>query len=159
MKTVIITGSVASGKTTLAKKLSKKLNYGYVDVNKIIKDNNISSGYDRKRKCKIIDTKKLNSFLIKIIKKSKKNLVIDSHLSHYLPKKFVNNCIVTKCNLKELKRRLIKRKYSKSKIEENLECEIMDICLNEVKEMHNDVLVINATKPINMGKLTKILQG
>jgi len=158
MKTIIITGSVGTGKTTLAKKLSKKLNYKYIDVSKLIKENNLSSGYDKKRKCEIIDTKKLNKFLVNLIKKSKKRLIIDSHLSHYLPKKYVNLCIVTKADLKELSKRLKKRKYSKNKIKENIECEIFDICLNEAKELHK-VIVINTTKPINIETISKKIKA
>ena len=63
MKTIIVTGTPCTGKTTIAKKLSKKLNYKYIDVSKLITKHNLSSGYDKKRKCKIIDTKKSNNFL------------------------------------------------------------------------------------------------
>src|SRR3989338_7356909 len=100
MKIIAITGTPGTGKTALAKALAKKLNYKYVDVNKIINKHNISEGYDKKRKTKIIDVKKLNKCLIKEINYfkaiNKKNpnkikkhngLIIDSHLSHYLPKK------------------------------------------------------------------------
>ncbi|MFH1642643.1 MAG: adenylate kinase family protein [Nanoarchaeota archaeon] len=142
MKTIIITGSVGTGKTTLAKRMSKEKNYEYVDVNKIITENKLSSGYDNKRKCKIIDINKLNKVLIDKIKNSRRSLIIDSHLSHYLPDKYVDLCIVTKCGLKELKKRLEKRKYSKAKIKENLECEIFDVCLNEAKENGHKVKVI-----------------
>lgn len=155
MKVIIVTGSVGSGKTTLAKKLAKKLDCKYIDVNDVIQKNKLSSSYDKKRKCRIIDTKKLNKTLIKIIKDSKSSLIIDSHLSHYLPKKYVNLCIVTKCNLKLLNKRLKKRRYNKEKIKENLECEIMDICLNEAKELKHKILVINTTKGINISNLSK----
>jgi adenylate kinase len=155
MKIIIVTGSVGTGKTTLAKKLSKKLNYQYINVNKIIQKNNLPSGYDKKRKCKIIDIKKLNKFLINLIKESKKDLIIDSHLSHYLPKKYVNLCIVTKCNIKEINKRLKKRKYNKEKIKENIECEIFDICLNEAKKAKHKIIVINTTKGINIAKISK----
>ena len=63
MKSIIITGSVCSGKSYVAKKLSKKKNYKYVDVNKLITENKLSSGYDKKRKSKIVDVKKLNKFI------------------------------------------------------------------------------------------------
>ena len=155
MKVIIVTGSVASGKTTISKKLAKKLNCKYIDVNKIIQKNKLSSSYDKKRKCKIIDTKKLNKVLIKIIKDSKTPLVIDSHLSHYLPKKYVDLCIVTKCSLKLINKRLKKRRYNKEKIKENLECEIMDICLNEAKELKHNILVISTTQGINISGLSK----
>ena len=38
MKSIIITGSVGSGKTTLSKKISKYLDLDYIDVNNIIKN-------------------------------------------------------------------------------------------------------------------------
>ena len=125
------------------KKLSKKLKAKYVDVNEIIKKNNISDGYDKKRKCKIIDVKKLNKILEKVIKESKESLVIDSHMSHFLNPKLVDYVVITKTSLKKLKNRLKKRKYSKSKIEENLEVEIMDVCFNEAKELGHKVKIVN----------------
>lgn len=155
MKTIAVTGSVGSGKTKVSKKLAKKLNYGYIDVNRLIQKNKLSSGYDRKRKCKIIDIKKLNNFLINLIKKSKQNLIIDSHLSHYSPRECVDLCIVTKCDLKVLKKRLEKRKYNEAKIRENLDCEIFDVCLNEAKEAKHKILVIDTTKGINISEISK----
>ncbi|MBW2984866.1 AAA family ATPase [Candidatus Woesearchaeota archaeon] len=154
MKTIIVTGTPGTGKTALAKKLSKKLGYAYIDVNKIIKDNKLKEGYDRKKKCYIVDTKKLTESLIETIKKATNDLIIDSHLSHYLPKKHVDLCIVTKCGLKELKKRLEKKKkYPKSKVRENLDCEIFDICLNEAREIGHKVIVINTTKGLNIDKI------
>jgi len=158
MKVIIITGSVGTGKTTLAKKLAKNLNYRYIDVNKLIEKEEISSGYDRKRRCKIIDIRRLNNLLINLINNSKKNLIIDSHLSHYLPKKYVDLCVVTKCDLKVLEKRLRKRGYTKDKIRENLDCEIFDICLNEAKELRHRVIVIDTTKGINISEISKVVK-
>ncbi|HJN56726.1 MAG: adenylate kinase family protein [Candidatus Woesearchaeota archaeon] len=171
MKTIIVTGSVGTGKTGLSKKISKKLNFQYLDVNEIIKKYNIPEGYDKKRKSKIIDVSKLNKALIKEIsnfkriiknnkqipiknskikndKKIKNGIIIDSHLSHYLPTKYVDLCIVAKCNLKVLEKRLKKRKYSVKKIRENLDAEIFDVCLNEAKENNHEVIVLDTSKGI-----------
>jgi len=166
MKVIIITGIPGTGKTKLSVELAKKLNFKYIDVNKIIKRYNLARSYDKKRKTKIVDIKKLNKALIKEInnykqsfknkidiKKIKNGIIIDSHLSHYLPKKYVDLCIVTKCTLKELQRRLKKRKYSKEKIRENLDSEIFDICLNEAKENKHKILIIDATNSININKI------
>ena len=43
--------------------------------------------------------------------KKEKNVIIDSHMSHFLPKKYVGLCIVTKCKIPELKLRMKKRGY------------------------------------------------
>ncbi len=156
MKVLIVTGTPGTGKTTLAVKLAKKLNFHYIDINKVVSKHNLSEGYDRKRKTKVIDAKKLNKELIKEIgnyKGTEKGVIIDSHLSHYLLKKYVDVCAVTKCDLKELEIRLKKKRYSKDKIRENLDAEIFDICLNEAKENRHKIVVVDTTKDINMNKI------
>jgi adenylate kinase len=150
MKIIIVTGSVASGKTALAKLLAKKNHAIYIDVNGLIKEYRLYSSYNKKLKSYLVNVKKLNKFLINLIKNSKNNLVLDSHLTHYLPSKYVDLCYVTKCDLKTLKKRLEKRRYSKEKIRENLDAEILDVCLIEALENKHKVKVINTTKEIKI---------
>ena len=162
MKTIVVTGTPGTGKTTLSKKIAKEFKYYYLDVNKLISGKNLSEGYDKKRRTKIIDVKKLNKALIKeiiAIKKHKANgIVIDSHLSHYLPRRYVGKCIVTKCCIKGLNKRLMKKKFSKKKIRENLQAEIFDLCLNEAKERKHEVLVVDTTKGFNISNVGRRLK-
>ena len=176
MKTIIVTGTPGTGKTTLAKKLSKKLNFLYLDVNDFIFRNKLSEGYDNKRRTKIIDVKKLNKFLIKEIKTIKKKalnqksskkiqlknkikkiegIVIDSHLSHYLPKKYVDLCIVARCNILELNRRLKKKGFHRPKIKENLQAEIFEICYNEAKRKKHEIISVDTSKDFNINDLIR----
>ena len=162
-KIIIISGTPGTGKTTLAKKLVKKLGSKYINVDEIIKNNKLNEFYDKKRHCWVVDVKKLNKVLTKEINNYKKDkavkgLIIDSHLSHYLPKRYVDLRIITKCDLKTLQSRLKKKKYPKSKIRENLDCEIFDICLNEAIEAGHKVIVIQTTKPLNINKIAKKLK-
>jgi len=171
MKVLIITGTPGTGKSSLAIKLSKRLNFCYINVNKLIKRYNISEGYDKKRKTKIIDTNKLNKALIKEIdnyktaitdkhnKIIKKGIIIDSHLSHYLSGKYVDLCIVTKCGMKTLEKRLKKKKYGNEKIRENLDAEIFDVCLNEAKESGHKVIIVDTTKGININEVSSKIGG
>jgi len=148
MKVILVSGTPGTGKTTYAKKIAKQKSYKYIDVNKVVSSHNLSSGYDKKRDTTVIDTDKLNKVLIKLIneekKKKTKGFVIDSHLSHYLPKKYADLCIITKCDLKTLKKRLEKRGYSKDKVRENLDAEIFDVCRVEAEERGHLVKVIFA---------------
>ena len=146
MKTIIVTGTPGTGKTVIAKKIAKQKKYLYVDVKKLIKNFKLSTEYDKKRKSLVVDLNKLNKVLIDIIKICKdqkvKGIVIDSHLSHYLPKKYVDLCVVTRTDTKKLYSRLKKRKYSKAKIDENMEAEIMQIILEEAREQKHKIKVI-----------------
>lgn len=164
MKVIAITGTPGTGKTTLAKKMAMKTGCKYVDVTKLVKENKLYDSYDRKKKAYDVDEKKLNKFLIKMIlseiantperqslsgrRKCKtfscetKCLLIDSHMSHYLPSRYVDLCIVTKTDLKKLKKRLEKRGYSSAKVRENMDAEIFDVCLNEAKEEGHKIKII-----------------
>ena len=142
---IIVTGTPGTGKTTIAKRLAKKNKAAYIDINTIIKQHKLVDTYDKKLKTNIVDVNKLNKVLIKIIKdyqKKKQSIIIDSHLSHYLPKKYVDICIVTKCSLKKLQRRLKKRNYPQKKIRENMDAEILDVCLLEAILNKHKVKVI-----------------
>ncbi|MCD4759444.1 adenylate kinase family protein [archaeon] len=159
MKVVCVSGSVGSGKTTLSKKLSKALNYEYVEVIKLIKENNLSSGYDKENQCEIVDVKKLNKFLIEFIESSKKNLIIDSHLSHYLPRKYVDVCIVTTCEIGELRERLKKRGYNANKIKDNVEAEIFDTVVIEAKGEKHNLLVVDTTEGYKLKDIVKFINN
>lgn len=141
---IIVTGCVGTGKTILSKELSKRLKIKYLDVNKIILKNKLREKYIKKLNTYEVDTKKLNKFLIKEIK-NEKNLIIDSHLSHYLPNKYVDYCIVCETELKDLKKRLKNRKYSEKKIKENLESQIFDVCLIDSSEIGHNIIKVDTT--------------
>ena len=120
----------------------------------------LSEGYDRKKKCHVVDVKKLCRVLVKIIKQADKagddtGLVIDSHLSHYISPRYVDACLVTKCNLKLLSRRLKRRKYGEAKVRENLDCEIFDVCYNEAAEAGHNIIVVETDSKVEYDKLVR----
>lgn len=158
MKVICVTGTPGAGKTTIAKKLAEKYQFHYLDVNKLIAKNKLAESFDEKRKTKIVDIQKLNRILINYIKENKsKGIIIDSHLSHYLPKKYVSLVIVAKCDIKELNKRLKKRRYSRDKIKENLQAEIFNICYNEAFEGKHRIIAIDTTKGFNINSAAKYL--
>jgi len=179
LKTIAITGTPGTGKTSLARKMAKE-GYLVIDVAKLIKNYKLSGGYDRKRRCDVVDVNKVNKAVVGSIKAIKKELsrlkrnknneklpiikeynkseririkgikgiLIDSHLSHHLNKRYVDLCVVTRCSLKTLKKRLEKKGYPKGKVRENLDAEIFEICLNEAIKKGHKVRVVDTTKGI-----------
>lgn len=161
MTVIIISGTPGTGKTTIAKKITSIMKGTYLNVNKVISKYHLDEGYDKKRVCKIVDIKRLSKILLEKINEAqikKKNVIIDSHLSHYLPPKVVDLCIITKTNLKELEQRLKKRHYPSAKIRENLDAEIFGICYYEAKELGHKIKVVNTSKPYKLNWIVK-LQG
>lgn len=154
--TLIVTGTPGTGKTTLAKKLSLLLDYTYFDVNSFVKTAHIYSSYDRKRHTYVVDEVRLARSLIKVRAATLKNasrapktvqkgIIFDSHMSHYMPSKYADLCIVTSCSLRALQQRLRRKGYSPAKVRENLDAEIFDTCLSEAHEAGHRVVTFYTT--------------
>jgi len=151
---ICITGSPGVGKSTLAKFLTKRLGFDRLDLHHYYK--RISTGYNRSKQSYDINYSKFEKLVKEKLKESEKGLIIDSHISHLLPKKFVSLCIVlTNSNLKILEKRLKARRYSKKKIRENLDAEIFQVCLMEANEKGHKVLVFDTTKGMDEKKILK----
>lgn len=162
-KLIIITGTPGTGKSTLAKFLVKKLSYERLNLHQYYKQ--LSTTYNKKKQCYDLDEKKVLTLVKKQLKTTKKEgIIIDSHIAHHLPKSLVTMCIVLTCsNLKELEKRLKKRKYSTEKIRENLDAEIFQVCLTESQEKKHNIIMIDTSKKMNLNnlllKIKKLLQN
>ncbi len=150
---IVITGSPGVGKSTLAKVLTKVLGFNRLDLHHYYK--HISTGYNRSKQSYDIDYQKFERLVKEKLQESKKGLIIDSHISHHLPKKLVDLCIVLTCSdLKKLEKRLKARRYAKKKIRENLDAEIFQVCWAEAKEKGHKILMYDTAREMNKNKIT-----
>ena len=135
---ILITGTPCVGKTTTAKALAEKLNAKYINLTDYARQNNLKLGEDTERCTTIIDEEAMQISLGKTIDTSQNEyIIIDGHYAAaVIPEQQVAQVFVLRRNPKELKQFMIKRGYSDSKMWENLQAEIIDICLGEAIEAH-----------------------
>jgi adenylate kinase len=140
---VSLTGTPGTGKTSISKILREK-GFKVLDLNKIAVDSGFVIKKDKKRNSKIIDIEKLNKFIEENY--SEKDLVIiEGHLSHLL--KTTDKVIILRCRPDKIKEYLSRRNWTKEKIKENVEAEILDIILCESLDLHpkNNVFEIDVS--------------
>jgi adenylate kinase len=135
---VAISGTPGTGKSEVAKAIAEKLKWGLVDLNKLAEEKKLYLGYDSKRDCKIVDLKGL----AKEIEKLTGDCIIESHYAHDMPADLV---IVLRANPAEIRKRLKGRGWTTEKIEENVEAEIMEICVSEALEKGRKVFQVDTT--------------
>ncbi len=159
-KTIIcVTGTPGTGKTELSSIISIKTGLKHLDLNKKAKSLKLIIGYDKERGVNIVDESLLTKKVRELSKKSKYGLIVDSHISHFTSSKIVDLCIICRCELKELKKRLKKRAYTTRKIRENIEAEIFNICGEESAEMgHKTVEIDCSSRTARNRKLKTILK-
>lgn len=143
MKTaLIITGVPGTGKTTISRLLQEKLDAIHVDVTKLaISERNIKET-DEKRDTLIVNMKTLGEKLFDLINKSKKPVIIDGHYSpELIQTDLVEKIFVLRRAPWLIKEVLEKRGYSKEKILENVEAEILGTCLHDALSHHPKELI------------------
>ena len=130
MTAIFISGTPCTGKTTIASKLNMQL----IKVNDLVEKYDITEGIDKEKGYKIINIEKLNEHISDHIKKSTEPIIFEGHLTHLCSG--ADKVIVLRLNPEILKKRLEKRGYSKSKIQENLEAEALGVCTSEAYEIY-----------------------
>lgn len=140
---ILITGTPGTGKTTLAKELSKALSIPHIEVSKYIKTHKFYQEYNADYDTLILDDENEDKLLDNLEQELKKPHVIDFHTSELFPKRWFDIVVVLRVKTDVLFDRLVQRGYEERKVQENVECEIMNVCLDEALECYDDVLVLD----------------
>ena len=135
-KTIFITGTPCTGKTTVSEVLSSKLNCQLIKINDLAIENDFVLGIDEDKGYKVIDIPKLNEKVSEIIDDSDELIIFEGHLAHLCDG--ADKVIVLRVRPEILRSRLEGRDYSESKIRENLEAEAMGVCSFEAYETYGD---------------------
>nr|4CVN_A Chain A, Putative Adenylate Kinase [Pyrococcus abyssi GE5]4CVN_B Chain B, Putative Adenylate Kinase [Pyrococcus abyssi GE5]4CVN_C Chain C, Putative Adenylate Kinase [Pyrococcus abyssi GE5]4CVN_D Chain D, Putative Adenylate Kinase [Pyrococcus abyssi GE5]4CW7_A Chain A, PUTATIVE ADENYLATE KINASE [Pyrococcus abyssi GE5]4CW7_C Chain C, PUTATIVE ADENYLATE KINASE [Pyrococcus abyssi GE5]4CW7_E Chain E, PUTATIVE ADENYLATE KINASE [Pyrococcus abyssi GE5]4CW7_G Chain G, PUTATIVE ADENYLATE KINASE [Py len=134
---IAITGTPGVGKTTIAKLLAEKLGYEYVNL----RDFALEKGCGREVDGEVeVEIDELAYFVEKELKD--RNVVLDGHLSHLMP---VDLVVVLRAHPRIIGERLRERGYSKEKIGENVEAELVDAILIEAIDEHENVIEVDTT--------------
>lgn len=135
---IAISGTPGVGKTTIAKIVAEELHYKLVDLNAFAREKELTIGRDYTRNADIVDEKRL----AKHLKVLDDDLVIEGHLAHLVKADIV---FVLRCNPGVLRKRLLERKWPETKIQENVDAEIMEVIPEEARKANKRVYEVDAT--------------
>lgn len=130
---IIVTGTPGVGKTILAKRLAGKTKSDYVNVGELVRERQLYKYYDRPSRSYVIDEARLGKSLNSLLKAHPvKGLIIETHsIGSFMPKRKGLIALVVRLDPVVLARRLRARGWSKKKIWENVESELIDLSLYE----------------------------
>jgi adenylate kinase len=147
---IIITGTPGTGKTTIAKKLSKKLGFDLINEKDFALNNGLANPFNGKEI--EIDVNDFKKMLLKAI--NGKKVILEGHLlcEISLP---ADLCVVLTAKPKIIEERLKKRKYSDEKILDNMFCEEINYCLNKAKKKYLYITKVDSS--VNPDKCIKFI--
>ena len=160
-RVILITGTPCTGKTTIAKQLTQKLDADYINLTDFAINHGLTLGEDKERQTTIIDEKAMRQKLEATVRKiSNTNVIIDGHYAAaVVPTDIVSTVFVLRRNPKELKRFMQTRRYANDKLWENLSAEILDSCLIEaIQTQQGKVCEIDTTGKLPNEVTAEILE-
>lgn len=128
---ILITGTPATGKTTLSADLSSALGLRHIDLSEFAKERHLLAGRDECLNCDYLHEDAVLDALEPIMADG--GVVLDHHSSDWFPERWIQMVVVLRATTETLYDRLHERKYAPFKIEGNMQSEIMQVCSDEAK--------------------------
>ncbi|EAZ63323.2 putative nucleotide kinase/nuclear protein involved oxidative stress response [Scheffersomyces stipitis CBS 6054] len=145
---IIITGTPGCGKTSHSESLLSVLNdkaedsrkFQHFSVSDIAKERKCIESYDEKLDTSVVDEDKLLDSLEPDLEKG--GILVDWHCCDIFPERLIDLVVVLRTNNSLLYDRLKKRGYKDNKIQENIDCEIMEVIAQDARESYLPEIVI-----------------
>ncbi|MHA1928000.1 MAG: adenylate kinase family protein [Candidatus Thorarchaeota archaeon] len=138
---IVIGGTPGTGKTVVAKLLSKRLKTDVVQLGELAEKSGCVKEFDGPRDTGVIDEDCLVDAIIKVIDEVEDNLIVEGHYVDLIPSASVWITIILRTHPASLKKRLQDRDYSENKINENVESEIIGVCQLDALDAFGEDLV------------------
>ncbi len=159
-KNILITGSPGTGKTcllcscffgynvhakhvALCEALVQRLQgYTHIAISQFALDHKFVEEYDEERQTYVLDEDKILDYIEDVLHiDNNGGFIIEYHSSEWFPERWFDLVVCLHASTEKMHDRLAKRSYSKAKIEENVQCEIMRICADEALASYTEDIV------------------
>ncbi len=130
--TILITGVPGVGKTTVSRLLAESMGCQLVNISELAEVENLTTGFDSIRGTSVVDMEEMRERLTAIIEKADGPIVVEGHFAYdVVPPEGVSHAFVLRRSPWILKEELEARGYPGDKVWENVEAELVDVCLVE----------------------------
>ena len=135
-KAIVISGTPGVGKTRISLRLASILNAKYINLSDFAIENKLYQYFDTERSTYVIDEDILRREISRIIKDYEGYVIIDSHYGEIVDDDLVEKIFILRLNPRDLLKRLESKGWSKEKVRENVEAEVLGICTQNALNEH-----------------------
>ena len=141
---ILVTGTPGVGKTATASLIAEAVGLKHINVGELIKQHKCYDGHDDELDTNILDEDKLLDLMENMLQEcadENMGVVADYHSCELFPERWFDLILVLRAKTDVLYDRLTERGYNDKKRSENMECEIMQVVLQEAKESYDTEIV------------------
>ena len=143
---ILITGTPGLGKTSFSvlwqEKLKelKGLDFKNINIGKLVNEKKLYKNWNKEFNVPEFDDEMINKELEPYLNDG--GVILNFLSNYFFPEKDINLVVLLRCNNTELYDRLKARGYNDKKITENIDCEIMEVTSEEVRDSYKDDIII-----------------
>lgn len=141
---ILVTGTPGVGKTATASMIAERTGMRHIAVGDLISQHKCYDGKDEDLDSFLLDEDKLLDVMEPLIASAAKDgigAVVDYHSCDFFPERWFDLILVLRAKTEVLYDRLTSRGYNERKRSENMECEIMQVVLDEARESYEAEIV------------------
>lgn len=136
---LLVTGTPGTGKTTLCAELAEATGWRHVNVGELVREKGLHDGRDEAFDTFTLNEDKVCDELEDAMAGGR--CIVDFHTCDFFPERWFQLVAVLRADNGAVFTRLEKRGYSQKKVTENVEAEIMQVCLDEARESYSASIV------------------
>ncbi|CAM9302500.1 unnamed protein product [Choristocarpus tenellus] len=129
---VLITGTPGTGKTSTCQAIAERTGLRHINVGDVVRAEQCHDGYNKEFDTYMLNESKLVEALEDRIQEG--GNVFDFHSCEFFPDSWFDMVVVLRAETSVLYDRLVARGYAENKVSENVECEIMQVVLEEARD-------------------------
>ncbi len=134
---IVLTGVPGVGKSTVSEMLAERLDGSHIDLSDLAERMGLITGWDEDRGTAIADLEGVRQRLTQIYDASEEPLVVEGHFTaDVVPSEMASFIFVLRRAPWVLKEELEARGYGVEKVKENVEAELLDVCLVDALEAY-----------------------
>mmetsp|Transcript_28358 Transcript_28358/g.84906 ORF Transcript_28358/g.84906 Transcript_28358/m.84906 type:complete len:196 (-) Transcript_28358:68-655(-) len=137
---ILVTGTPGVGKTRAAEAIAARLGLERVGVSELAASLGAHEEWDEERKCHVLDEDAVLDAMEPRLGAG--GCVVDYHACELFPERWFDLVLVLRARTEVLYDRLQARGYGEAKLRENMECEIMQVVLEEARASYAEGAVV-----------------
>ncbi|KAH6580267.1 hypothetical protein BASA61_009761 [Batrachochytrium salamandrivorans] len=137
---ILITGTPGTGKTTTCEMVAIATGLVHIEVGKLVKEKRLHDGFDESFQSYLINEDKVVDELEETMLQG--GILVDHHGCDFFPERWFDLVVILTCTNDKLYERLENRGYAEKKIQENVDCEIMQVVAEEARESYEDDVIV-----------------
>lgn len=135
---IVLTGVPGVGKSTVADTLAERLGGDHIDLSDLAEQMGFITGWDEQRRTAIADIDELRQHVTLISDASTRPVIVEGHFAADVVNAATEPLVfVLRRAPWRLKEELEVRGYGEEKVSENVEAELLDVCLVDALEVHD----------------------